>query len=229
MDKYDEHISSFYDGELDIDTFERSLSNSTNAEFKEKISMYGVISAAANLNNTNVVPIGNTNSNNNNILWFSNGLTAAASILLTVLFINQSDFSRLGVDKDAQDALNLAIKSPEAQEIADYREDNLVNHVLSVVNNSAQDSSDVLMDLRNVGFSLNDASKRHYSNGKQNFTMHIEKKDFNLKKVRYWRYGNKNIYLIPLQDGKTLTLYGNLDQKNVQQIINNIQSTQGLK
>jgi hypothetical protein len=129
MDKYDEDISSFYDGELDADSFERSLSNSTNIGFKEKISMYGVITAAANLNNTNVVPLGNTNSSNNNIIWLSNGLTAAASILLTVLFINQSDFSRLGVDKDAQDALNLAIKSPEAQEIADSREDNLVNHV----------------------------------------------------------------------------------------------------
>ncbi len=227
MDKYDEDISSFYDGELDADSFEKSLSNSTNAGFKEKISMYGVISAAANLNDINVVPIKNSNSNNNKILWFSNGLTAAASILLTVLFINQSDFSRLGVDKDAQDALNLAIRSPEAQEIANSREDNLVNHVLSVVNNSALSSSDPLMDLRNVGFNLNDASRRHYSNGKQNFTMHIEKKNFNLKKVRYWRYGNKNIYLIPLKDGRTLTLYGNLDQKSAQKIINNIKSNQG--
>ena len=227
MDKYDEDISSFFDGELDQDSFEKSLSNSTDKRFKEKISMYGVISAAANLNNTNVVPIKNINLNKNRILWLSNGLTAAASILLTVLYTNQSDFSRLGVDKDAQDALNLAIKSPEAQEIADSREDNLVNHVLSVVNNSALGSSDPLMDLRNVGFNLNDASKRHYSNGKQNFTMHIEKKNFNLKKVRYWRYGNKNIYLIPLQDGRTLTLYGNLDQKSAQQIINNIKSNQG--
>ena len=227
MDKHDEDISSFFDGELDQDSFEKSLSNSTDKRFKEKISMYGVISTAANLNNTNVVPIKNINLNKNRILWFSNGLTAAASIMLTVLFINQSDFSRLGVDKDAQDALNLAIKSPEAQEIADSREDNLVNHVLSVVNNSALGSSDPLMDLRNVGFNLNDASKRHYSNGKQNFTMHIEKKNFNLKKVRYWRYGNKNIYLIPLQDGRTLTLYGNLDQKSAQQIINNIKSNQG--
>ena len=227
MDKYDEDISSFYDGELDADSFEKSLSDSTNAGFKEKITMYGVISAAANLNNINVVHIKNSNPNSNKILWFSNGLTAAASILLTVLFINQSDFSRLGVDKDAQDALNLAIRSPEAQEIANSREDNLVNHVLSVVNNSALSSSDPLMDLRNVGFNLNDASRRHYSNGKQNFTMHIEKKNFNLKKVRYWRYGNKNIYLVPLQGGKTLTLYGNLDQKSVQKIINNIESTQG--
>ena len=227
MDKYDEDISSFYDGELDADSFEKSLSNSTNAGFKQKISMYGVISAAANLDNMNVLPIRNTNPNSNRILWFSNGLTAAASILLTVLFINQADFLRLGVDKEAQDALNLAIKSPEAQEIANSREDNLVNHVLSVVNNSALGSSDPLMDLRNVGFNLNDTSKRYYSNGKQNFTMHIEKKNFNLKKVRYWRYGNKNIYLIPLQDGRTLTLYGNLDQKSAQQIINNIKSTQG--
>lgn len=227
MDKFDENISSFYDGELDVDSFEKSLTNSTDKRFKDKISMYGVITAAANYNNTNVVPIKNHNSNNNRILWFSNGLTAAASILLTVLFFNQSDFSRLGVDKDAQDVLNLAIKSPEAREIANLREDNLVNHVLRIVNNSDLSSSDPLMDLRNVGFNINDASKRHYSNGTQNFTMHIEKRNFNLNKIRYWRYGNKNIYLIPLQGGKTLTLYGNLDQKSVQKIINNIESNQG--
>ena len=39
MDKYDEDISSFYDGELDADSFEKSLSDFTNAGFKEKISM----------------------------------------------------------------------------------------------------------------------------------------------------------------------------------------------
>lgn len=223
MDKYDELISSLYDGELEGLDLDKSLEFlSDNKDIKDKISLYGIISAAANIDSNNIVSISGSHLNKKKVLWISNGLTAAASILLTVLFINQPDFSRMGVDKDAQDKLNLAVSSPEAQEIASLREDNLVNHVLNVVNNPSLQSSEPLMDLRNVGFNLNDASRRSYTNGKQNFVMHVEKKNFNLKKIRYWRHGNKNIYLVPLADGRILTLYGNLDQQSVQQIAKNI-------
>lgn len=223
MDKYDELISSLYDGELEGLDLDKSLEFLLdNKDIKDKISLYGIISAAANIDSNNIVSISGSHLNKKKVLWISNGLTAAASILLTVLFINQPDFSRMGVDKDAQDKLNLAVSSPEAQEIASLREDSLVNHVLNVVNNPSLQSSEPLMDLRNVGFNLNDASRRSYTNGKQNFVMHVEKKNFNLKKVRYWRHGNKNIYLVPLADGRILTLYGNLDQQSVQQIAKNI-------
>ncbi len=223
MDKYDELISSLYDGELEGLDLDKSLEFlSDNKDIKDKISLYGIISAATNIDSNNIVSISGSHLNKKKVLWISNGLTAAASILLTVLFINQPDFSRMGVDKDAQDKLNLAVSSPEAQEIASLREDNLVNHVLNVVNNPSLQSSEPLMDLRNVGFNLNDASRRSYTNGKQNFVMHVEKKNFNLKKIRYWRHGNKNIYLVPLADGRILTLYGNLDQQSVQQIAKNI-------
>ena len=223
MDKYDELISSLYDGELEGLDLDKSLEFlSDNKDIKDKISLYGVISAATNIDSNNIVSISGSHLNKKKVLWISNGLTAAASILLTVLFINQPDFSRMGVDKDAQDKLNLAVSSPEAQEIASLREDNLVNHVLNVVNNPSLQSLEPLMDLRNIGFNLNDASRRSYTNGKQNFVMHVEKKNFNLKKIRYWRHGNKNIYLVPLADGRILTLYGNLDQQSVQQIAKNI-------
>lgn len=223
MDKYDELISSLYDGELEGLDLDKSLEFLLdNKDIKDKISLYGIISAAANIDSNNIVSISGSHLNKKKVLWISNGLTAAASILLTVLFINQPDFSRMGVDKDAQDKLNLAVSSPEAQEIASLREDNLVNHVLNVVNNPSLQSLEPLMDLRNIGFNLNDASRRSYTNGKQNFVMHVEKKNFNLKKIRYWRHGNKNIYLVPLADGRILTLYGNLDQQSVQQIAKNI-------
>lgn len=219
MDKYDELISSLYDGELEGLDLDKSLEFLLdNKDIKDKISLYGIISAAANIDSNNIVSISGSHLNKKKVLWISNGLTAAASILLTVLFINQPDFSRMGVDKDAQDKLNLAVSSPEAQEIASLREDSLVNHVLNVVNNPSLQSLEPLMDLRNIGFNLNDASRRSYTNGKQNFVMHVEKKNFNLKKIRYWRHGNKNIYLVPLADGRILTLYGNLDQQSVQQI-----------
>ena len=46
--------------------------------------------------------------------------------------------------------------------------------------------------------------------GKEKFQLRIENKDFGLKKVRYWKHGNKMIYLVPLENGKVVTLYGNI-------------------
>ena len=49
-----------------------------------------------------------------------------------------------------------------------------------------------------------------YTKGKEKFQLRIENKDFGLKKVRYWKHGNKMIYLVPLENGKVVTLYGNI-------------------
>ena len=223
MDNYDEVISSLYDGELDVDQTAKAIEQfSKNKNVLKKIALYGVISAAMQQEQANVVPFTNTKIHRNKTLWLSNGITAAASILLTVFFINQPDFSRLGIDKDAQDIINLAVNSPEAQEIASLKEDTLISHVLDLVNNSSNVADLQPVELRNVSFNLSEKPKRVYSNGKHNFIMQVEKKKFNLKKVRYWKHGKKDIYLVPLKDGRTLTLYGNLDQKTVQEILKNI-------
>ena len=223
MDKYDEIISSLYDGELDNDQTEKAMGLlKDHKDLSKRVAMYGVISAAAKLEQANVVDINAKKLYKNKVLWLSNGLTAAASVLLTVFFINQPDFSRLGVDRDSQDLINLAISSPEAQKIANLKEDTLVNHVLNLVNNDSNLIDQQPIDLRNVGFNLTDKSRRVYSNGEHNFIMQVEKKKFNLKKIRYWKHGNKDIYLVPLKDGRTLTLYGNLDRSSVQEIVKNI-------
>ena len=104
MDKYDEIISSLYDGELDNDQTEKAMRLlKDHKDLSKRVAMYGVISAAAKLEQANVVDINATKPYKNKVLWLSNGLTAAASVLLTVFFINQPDFSRLGVDRDSQD------------------------------------------------------------------------------------------------------------------------------
>jgi hypothetical protein len=41
--------------------------------------------------------------------------------------------------------------------------------------------------------------------------LRIEKKNLGINKVRYWKHGNKMIYLVPLADGRMVTIYGNLD------------------
>ena len=66
------------------------------------------------------------------------------------------------------------------------------------------------MDLRNVGFITNSAKSSVYSRGKENFKLRIEKNNFGLKKIRYWKHENKMIYLVPLSDGRAVTIYGNI-------------------
>ena len=223
MDNYDEIISSLYDGELDGDQTTKAIERfSKDQNISKKIALYGVISAAMQKEHANVVPITTNKISRNKALWLSNGMTAAASVLLTVFFINQPDFSRMGVDRDAQDIINLAVNSPEAQEVANLKEDTLITHVLELVNNNSNVSDLQPVELRNVNFNLSSKPKRVHSNGKHNFIMQVEKKKFNLNKVRYWKHGNKDIYLVPLKDGRTLTLYGNLDQRTVQEILKNI-------
>ena len=216
-----EKLSALYDGELDeaeINSVLDALSSDENLQ--KKLSHYALMSSALNINEGNVQPIKPKNRFNSNF-WFSNGITAAASVLLTIVFINFDtiNFSRLGPDNEAANRLNLAINSKEAKDIASLSEENLVDHVLKVINNPefmSSNNSDI--DLRNVGFNTKGQSNSQYIKGKESFRLRLEKKNLGIKKVRYWKHGNKMIYLVPLADGRVLTLYGNLNSKSAIEI-----------
>ena len=216
-----EKLSALYDGELDEAEINSVLDAlSSDESLQKKLSHYALMSSALNINEGNVQPIKPKNRFNSNF-WFSNGITAAASVLLTIVFINFDtiNFSRLGPDNEAANRLNLAINSKEAKDIASLSEENLVDHVLKVINNPefmSSNNSDI--DLRNVGFNTKGQSNSQYIKGKESFRLRLEKKNLGIKKVRYWKHGNKMIYLVPLADGRVLTLYGNLNSKSAIEI-----------
>ena len=81
---------------------------------------------------------------------------------------------------------------------------------MKVLNDPNYMNSSSRIDLRNVGFNHNKSDGFSYTKGKEKFQLRIENKDFGLKKVRYWKHGNKMIYLIPIENGKVVTLYGNI-------------------
>ena len=216
-----EKLSALYDGELDESEINSVLDAlSSDESLQKKLSHYALMSSALNINEGNVQPIKPKNRFNSNF-WFSNGITAAASVLLTIVFINFDtiNFSRLGPDNEAANRLNLAINSKEAKDIASLSEENLVDHVLKVINNPefmSSNNSDI--DLRNVGFNTKGQSNSQYIKGKESFRLRLEKKNLGINKVRYWKHGNKMIYLVPLADGRVLTLYGNLNSKSAIEI-----------
>jgi hypothetical protein len=66
------------------------------------------------------------------------------------------------------------------------------------------------IDLRNVGYKIDTIQGLGYSRGNENFQLRLEKKNFGLNDIKYWKHGNKMIYLVPMKDGRILTLYGNI-------------------
>ena len=212
-----EKLSALYDGELDESEINSVLDTlSSDKSLQKKLSNYALMSSALNINEGNIQPIKSKNRLNPNF-WLSNGITAAASVLLTIAFVNFDtiNFSRLGPDNEAANRLSLAINSKEAKDIASLPQENLVDHVLKVINNPefmSSNNSDI--DLRNVGFNINGQTSSQYIKGNESFRLRLEKKNLGINKVRYWKHGNKMIYLVPLADGRVLTLYGNLNSES---------------
>ena len=227
MDKnnIDEYISAFYDGELNPEETDELLDKVDSDKYlKDKFYRYGVLSAAINRETNNIESINSktkTQYFNNN--WISHGLTAAASVLLTIFVINDPQVSRMGVDKNSKSLINNAIDSSFQEFKNDSNEDLLVNHVINFISDSSRlNVNSSYPDLKNVGYSLEDNRKRFYSNGQENFVLHIEKKEIGINKIRYWKHNDKNIFLIPLSNGRLLTLYGNISPKSAVMIAKTI-------
>jgi hypothetical protein len=219
----DEKLSALYDGELDaneIDEVLRMLDKDTNLQ--KKLSSYALMSSSINKLN-NVQSIKSKSKVRNYSFWFSNSITAAATVLLTLFAINQFDFSRMSEDISAKNQLNIAMSSKEAKEIVSKAEENLVDHVMHVINNPDIDNSTPYdIDLRNVGYNRMSSNGRMFNKGNKNFLLRIEKKNLGINKVRYWQYGDKMIHVVPLTDGRVVTIYGNIDTQSAIDVANSI-------
>ena len=174
-------------------------------------------------NSNNVQSIKSKSKGSNYSFWLSNSITAAATALLTLFVINQLEFSRMGEDISAKNQLNIAMTSKEAKEIVSKVEENLVDHVMHVINNPDIDNSTPNnIDLRNVGYSRVSSNGRRFNKGDKNFILRIEKKNLGINKVRYWQYGDKMIHVVPLTDGRVVTIYGNIDTQSAIDVANSI-------
>ena len=224
-----EKISALYDGELkdsEIDDLIKIINE--DKDLQKRLSFYNLIEFASNYNiketehiNTKKIRIKDFLFNK---IWFSNTITAAATVLLTLTVTNNNDFSRLDENIDSSNKITSAINSVEAQNIIKRSEEYLTDHIMRVLNDPSYMNSQENVDLRNVGFNYNKIGTNSYSKGNENVQLRIEKNDFGLKKVRYWKHGNKMIYLIPIKRERVLTLYGNISISsalNIAESLNN--------
>ena len=224
MDSIEKKISALFDGELgDKETDQVLLMIENDANLQNKLSKYALMSSAMRQQKNNVQSITSSWSSKKFNFWVSNSITAAATVLITFFAINQFDLNRMGEDIAAKNQINIAVNSKEAKDIANRAEENLVDHVMQVINNQPNDNmTSYNVDLRNVGYTRTSPNSRTYNKGNKNFVLRIEKKNLGIKKVRNWQHKDKMIYVVPMQDGRVITLYGNIDQKSALEIANSI-------
>ena len=216
MSDIKEKISAFYDGELNLSSEEIDeliIFINENPSILEQISMMALTSAMNENEDSNLTSI-NAKKKDSNIsyknFWLSNSITAAATIILTLTVVTNFDFSRMNVSTDSSNKISSAINSKEAKMIAQRSEEQLTDYIMKIVNEPGFMAGNEMVDLRNVGYQYNPTNGSNYFKDKENFQLRIEKKDFGLNKIKYWKHGNKMIYLVPLSDGRVLTLYGNI-------------------
>src|SRR6056300_21395 len=219
----EEKLSALYDGELDANEVDGILDMlEKDVSLQKKLSQYALVSSSVN-NSNNIQSIATKKKPVNYGFWFSNAITAAATVLLTFVAINQLEFSRMGEDISAKNQLNIAMSSKEAKDIVSKTEENLVDHVMHVINNPDLDNTTPYdIDLRNVGYNRLSSNGRKFNKGDKNFILRIEKKNLGINKVKYWRHGDKIIHIVPLADGRVVTIYGNIDAQSAIKVANSI-------
>ena len=224
MDNIEEKISALYDGELsDTETDEVLLLIENDTNLQNKLSKYALMTSAMKQQKNNVQLISSSGSDRKFNFWVSNSITAAATVLITFFAINQFDLNRMGEDLSAKNQINIAVNSKEAKDTASRAEENLVDHVMQVINDQQnENTASYNVDLRNVGYTRTSPNSRTYNKGNKNFVLRIEKKNLGIKKIRNWQHNDKMIYIVPMQDGRVVTLYGNIDQKSAIEIANSI-------
>ena len=225
MSDIKERLSALYDGELDsndIDSVLEELEADNNLQ--KTLSLYSLIGLSlANENKVTDINDFKVEKNKNIFtnIWLSNTLTAAASIILTLFVVNYADFSRMNISVDSTNKIASAVSSREAKEIISNSDEYLDDHIMSVINDPSFMNSNTI-DLKNVGYAAGRAGNIGYSNGNEKFQLRIENKNFGLKKIRYWKHGNKMIYIVPISNGRVVTLYGNLSASSAIEIANSI-------
>ena len=214
MDKDLEKLSALYDGELSSKEIQEGLANmNADEDLKNTFQKFGLISDLVQRHSekktSKVSFLKDYLSKINPVM--SNLVTAAATVLITLIILYQFDENRFQVDRDSSLQLSSALSSDQAKNQLLNTDQNIMEHMINIMqSNQSNNSQQVSKNWIPVGFSVNPNNPNQYSNGRNNLFFHLENKQLGIKKVKYFKANNNWIYIIPLQDGRLLTAYGDV-------------------
>jgi hypothetical protein len=214
MDKELEKISALYDGELPQKDMQKNLEKlNLDEDLKKTFHRFGIISALVQKNAkqkpSKITFLSDYYKKLSPVM--SNLVTAAATVMITLIVLYQFDDDRFQVDRDSSLQLSSAISSDQAKSQLLNADQNIMEHMIHIMqSNQSHNSQPVSKNWIPVGFSVNPNNPNQYSNGRNNLFFHLENKQLGIKKVKYFKANNNWIYLIPLKDGRLLTAYGDV-------------------
>ena len=226
MDKDLEKLSALYDGELSYKEIQEGLDKMhEDPSLKETFYQFGLISdlvqRQAEQKNLKILFLKDYFSKLNPLM--SNLFTAAATVVITLIILYQFDDDRFQVDRESSLQLSSAISSDEAKSQLLNADQNIMEHMIHIMqSNESNSSQQISKNWIPVGFSVNPNNPNQYSNGTNNLFFHLENKQLGIKKVKYFKANNNWIYLIPLQDGRLLTAYGDIPPSVANSMIQSI-------
>jgi hypothetical protein len=226
MTKELEKLSALYDGEINKGDFQENIARlNKDPQLKKTFNRYGLISDLVQRNakkqESKVILLSNYFTRLHPMA--TNAITAAATVLITLIVLYQLDDDRFQVDADSSLQLSSAISSDQAKNQLLNADQNIVEHMIHIMqSNQSHNPQPLSKDWIPVGFSVNPSNPSQYSNGRNNLYFHVENKQLGLKKVKYFKANNNWIYLIPLEDGRLLTAYGDVPPTVANKMIQSI-------
>ncbi len=226
MDKNLEKMSALYDGELSKNEMQEIIKEMDSDEsLRNAFYKFGLISELmqrySEQQNSKITYLRNYYKKLNPL--FTNLATAAATVLLTLIVLYQFDDDRFKVDKESSFQLSSAISSDQAKIQLLNADQNIMEHMIQIMqSNQSNKSQKLSKNWIPVGFSVNPNNPNQYSNGRNNLFFHLENKQLGIKNVKYLKANNNWIYLIPLKDGRLLTVYGDISPSIADQMIQSI-------
>ena len=214
MDKDLEKLSALYDGELSSKETQEGLAKmNADVELEKTFEKFGLISDIVQRHSeqktSKVLLLKDYLSKIHPVM--SNLVTAAATVLITLVVLYQLDNDRFQVDRDSSLQLSTALSSDQAKNQSLNTDQNIMEHMIHIMqSNKSNSSQKISKNWIPVGFSVNPNNPNQYSNGRNDLYFHLENKQLGIKKVKYFKANNNWIYLIPLQDGRLLTAYGDI-------------------
>ena len=216
MDDINSKLSQLYDNELNQDQLDDVLKNlNSNLQLQEKYSSYGLISDVLSSSPAEKVTFVDFAKKVLSNRLVGNGLTAAATIFLTVLFLYDPEANRLAESSEQSRQIRDAVTSEEAAIISNNIMQNEIRHLISLDNNYQPMSS---IDLSPVGYNQIKGSPDTFQKGKKKVRIRITNNQSGLNEIRFFDYGHTAVYLYPLDD-KIVSVSGDLSQDEVEKII----------
>ena len=203
-----EMLSAYVDGELNEAKSAEILEMlQSDAELRQRLQKYSSISGLINLDRRDKAET----SNGPLVRIFSMPkpyVTGMAATILIALLVVGNNYT---FDQTNNEMIANAASSQEAQDHLNNIDGALNQYVMKILAADNLNVDYLNTNLVPVGYNQDPSKPSYFSNGNNNFRLHIENNHFGLKTVRYWNVNNELVYVHPMRNGRLATIYGKIE------------------